>query len=320
VTDAYPRRLGAAAIMHALPFEELLALVRHAEGAGYEAFYIDGDVSFVPSLGNQDVLDGWTVQTALTLATERIQIVGIRLVHHWNAGRLAQATATLERIAPGRQRVLLAIGGQPADRRFGLPMPTTRERIAWLEELVPALRALWAGEAVATDGRHVRLEGARAQLLRSPDLRIELAGRGPRMLGAVARHGDAWNINLPAIPALVDEATAHLEAACRARDRDPASIERVAWLFARPLADAAAPAPLADFRRLNPWFAEIPDEPIAAGLLCGGMEQARAKLAAATRRMRLDLPVVEVTGLPIDAAQHALDALRPEPPEARASS
>jgi alkanesulfonate monooxygenase SsuD/methylene tetrahydromethanopterin reductase-like flavin-dependent oxidoreductase (luciferase family) len=315
VTAAYPRRLGAAAIMHALPFEELLALVRHAEATGYEAFYIDGDVSFIPSLGNQDVLDGWTVQTALTLATERIQIVGIRLVHHWNAARLAQATASLERIAPGRQRVLLAIGGQPADRRFGLPMPTTRERIAWLEELVPALRDLWAGETVAREGRHVRLEGARSQPLRSAAPPVELAGRGPRMLRAVARHGDAWNINLPAVPGLVDEATAHLEAACRDYDRDPASIERVAWLFARPLAAAGDPAPLADFRRLNPWFADVPDEPSAAGLLSGGGAEARAKLAEATRRLHLDLPVVEVTGLPLDAARHALDALRPAPPE-----
>ena len=118
----------------------------------------------------------------------------------------------------------------------------------------------------------------------------------------------------------MDEATSHLEAACRACDRDPASIERVAWLFARPLAAVEDPTPLADFRRLNPWFADIPDEPITAGLLRGGAAEARTKLAAATRRMRLDLPVVEVTGLSLDAARHALDALRPAPPQVPVSS
>jgi alkanesulfonate monooxygenase SsuD/methylene tetrahydromethanopterin reductase-like flavin-dependent oxidoreductase (luciferase family) len=311
LTAAFPRRLGAAAIMHALPFEELLALVRHAERRGYEAFYIDGDVSVVPSLGDRDVLDGWTVQTALTLATERIRIVGIRLVHHWNAGKLAQATATLERIAPGRQRVLLAIGGQPADRRFGLRMPPVPERIAWLEELVPALRGLWAGDALATEGRHVRLADAQVSPPPSPAPVIELAARLPRMLGAVARHGDAWNINLPAVPALVDEASGTLEAACRDCGRDPGSIERVAWLFARPLAAVEDPAALAEFRRLNPWFDDISDAQIVPGLLTGGVAEGRAKLAALSERMGLDLPVVEVTGLPLDAAQHALDALSP---------
>ena len=62
-------RLGFAAIWHGLPYEDLLELVRHAEALGYEAAYLDGDVTSVPSLGDRDVLDGWTVQTALTMAT-----------------------------------------------------------------------------------------------------------------------------------------------------------------------------------------------------------------------------------------------------------
>ena len=41
-------RVGFAAIWHQLPFEQLLALVRHAERLGYEAAYLDGDVTDVP--------------------------------------------------------------------------------------------------------------------------------------------------------------------------------------------------------------------------------------------------------------------------------
>ena len=82
--------LGVAFSWHQLGFEELRALVRHAEAKGFAAAYVDGDVSVIPSLGERDVLDGFTVTTALLAATERIAVTSIRLVHHWNAARLAQ--------------------------------------------------------------------------------------------------------------------------------------------------------------------------------------------------------------------------------------
>jgi alkanesulfonate monooxygenase SsuD/methylene tetrahydromethanopterin reductase-like flavin-dependent oxidoreductase (luciferase family) len=97
--------------------------VRRAEALGYRCAFVDGDVSMLPSRGEGDVLDGWTVTAALLAATERIEIGSIRLVHHWNAAKLAQAVATAERIAPGRLRLQISIGAQPADARFGLPFP-----------------------------------------------------------------------------------------------------------------------------------------------------------------------------------------------------
>ena len=102
-------------------FDEALALVLRAEALGYRAAYVDGDVSVVPSRGDAPVLEGWTATVAYLARTERIEIGSIRLVHHWNAARLAQAVATVESIAPGRLRLLASIGGQPADRRFGFP-------------------------------------------------------------------------------------------------------------------------------------------------------------------------------------------------------
>jgi alkanesulfonate monooxygenase SsuD/methylene tetrahydromethanopterin reductase-like flavin-dependent oxidoreductase (luciferase family) len=147
--------LAAAFTWHQLPFEELAALVRHAEALGYAAAYVDGDVSQLATVGERDVLDGWTVTTALAQRTTRIQLASIRLVHYWNAARLAQSFASFERIAPGRQRAFLAIGAHPADRAFGLPYPPVADRIAWLGETLAALRALWRGTPVVQRGRVV---------------------------------------------------------------------------------------------------------------------------------------------------------------------
>ncbi|HET6305289.1 MAG TPA: LLM class flavin-dependent oxidoreductase, partial [Myxococcota bacterium] len=154
-------KLAVAFGWHAIPFEPLLELVRLAEQLGFAAVFVDGDVSQLPSRPDAEVLDGLVVTANLLARTERIEIASIRLVHHWNAARLAQATATLARLHPGRVRFFVSIGGQPADRRFGLPLPPAAERIGWLDETLDAVRALWRGDEVTRRGRFVVLDRAR---------------------------------------------------------------------------------------------------------------------------------------------------------------
>ncbi len=296
---------------HQLDFPALRALVCHAEARGYAAAYVDGDVSQIPSLGERAVLDGWTVTTALLAATERITVTSIRLVHHWNAARLAQATATLEHLFPGRTRLFVSIGGQKADRRFGLPLPPTAERIAWLDEMLAAVRALWRGEAVRSRGRFVTLDDARVRpaLERPPP--VEVGGRGPRLLAVAARHADAWNVNLPPLLAHVAPAGAALASACRSHGRSATAVERSCPIFARPGADPADPALLASYRRFNPWFGSIPDAELAPAVLAGEPSRCRERLEHLREELGLALPIVDLTGLPRDAARQALDALAP---------
>lgn len=299
--------LGVALGWHCWPWQDLLALVRHAEALGYRCAWVDGDVSMLPSRGDGDVLDGWTATVALLAATERIEIGSIRLVHHWNAAKLAQAVATAERIAPGRVRFQISIGAHPLDASFGLPFPPPAERIAWLEEALVALRRLWAGETVTMAGRHVQLDGARVRPLpRGGRLPIAVAGRGPRLLAAVAAHADHWDVNLPPIGARVHDAARQLEAACRARGREPAEIARSMWIFARPGADPADPALHAAFRRWNPWFADVPDAELHEAVLAGPAGDCRTRLAAIRRGLRIDLPVLDLAGLSRPEAERVM--------------
>jgi alkanesulfonate monooxygenase SsuD/methylene tetrahydromethanopterin reductase-like flavin-dependent oxidoreductase (luciferase family) len=305
-------RPGVALGWHALAFEELLDAVRRAEALGYRAVFVDGDVSQIPSLGERDVLDGWTVTTALLARTERIEIGSMRLVHHWNAARLAQAVATAERLFPGRLRLLVSIGGQEADRRFGLALPPARERVAWLDETLGAARALWRGEEVTLRGRYVELEAARVRPVPPPGRpRVAVAAAGPGMLRVVAAHADVWDVNLPARPARVAEAARRLASACRRLGRDPASVARSMWIFARPHGDPDDPRLLREYRRLNPWFADLPDAEAREAMVTGPPEAARARLAALAAELGLELPIADLSGLPHDAVRQSLDALAP---------
>ncbi|SRR5208283_2230771 len=300
--------LAVAFAWHVLPFEDLLALVKRAEEQGFPAVFVDGDVSLLPRRGDAEVLDGWALTTALLNRTGRIQVGSIRLVHHWNAAKLAQAAATLDRIAPGRLRFLVSIGGQPQDARFGLPFPPPAARIAWLDETLGAVRALWRGEEVSVRGRFVTLDRAR---VRPCNLAVEVAGRGPRLLQLVANHADVWDMNLPPLPGAVGEATRQLDALCQARGRDPAKIRRSMWVFTRPGEDPGDPRLHAEFRRLNPWFSGVADEELPAALVAGPPAACRDRFVALADELRLTHPVADLSGLGRDAAQRALDALAP---------
>jgi alkanesulfonate monooxygenase SsuD/methylene tetrahydromethanopterin reductase-like flavin-dependent oxidoreductase (luciferase family) len=302
-------KLGVAFGWHSLAFEDLLGLVRHAEAQGFDTAYVDGDVSMLASRGDADVLDGWTVHVALLAATSRIRIASIRLVHHWNAARLAQAAASAERLFPGRLRFFASIGERPEDARFGLPQPPVAARIAWLEETLDAVRALWRGEEVTRRGRFVTLEGARVRPTPPGGaLPIEIAARRARLLRVVARHADVWNVNLPPIAARVARASAELTAACEPAGRDPAAISRRMLVFARVQARPDRGAALREFRRLNPWFADLPDAELGPALAVGNAAECRAQLVALTAPLALELPILDLTGADAATARVTMDA------------
>jgi alkanesulfonate monooxygenase SsuD/methylene tetrahydromethanopterin reductase-like flavin-dependent oxidoreductase (luciferase family) len=255
------------------------------------------------------VLDGWTLTAALLARTQRIEIGSIRLVHHWNAAKLAQAIASLDRIAPGRLRFLCSIGGQPADRRFGLAFPDPAERIAWLDETLTALRALWRGETVTCRGRYVQLEGARVRP--TVAVPVEIAARGPRLLRLVAAHADRWDVNLPPLPERVAEAAQQLAAACRQQGREPDEIERSMWIFTRPGGPPGDPALRREFRRFNPWFRELADAEVDRAIVAGDASACREQLARLGEELRLTLPVADLSGLDHDATRHAVKRMAP---------
>jgi alkanesulfonate monooxygenase SsuD/methylene tetrahydromethanopterin reductase-like flavin-dependent oxidoreductase (luciferase family) len=302
-------KLGVAFTWHALRWEDLAALVARAEALGYDTAYIDGDVSQLPLRREADVLDGWTATTALIARTQRIRIASIRLAQHWNAAHLAQVAATSERIAPGRLSFFASIGDRPEDRAWGLPRLPASERAVWLDETLDAVRALWRGESVTRRGRYVQLEDARVRPVPPGGrLPIEVAAKGARVLAVVARHADVWNVNWPAIPARVAASAADLARACRAEGRPPEAIRRRLWIFTRTEALSGLQA-LAEFRRWNPWFGDLPDGEIAPALVIGKPSECRERIAELAAQLDLEMPVVDLSGLDAERAREVLEGL-----------
>jgi len=308
-----PRPLAVALAWQCHSFESLLRLVLRAEALGYAAVFVDGDASQMGGETPRDVLDGWTLTIALLARTRRIEIGSMRLVHHWNAARLAQSAATASHLFGGRFRFLISIGGHSVDRAFGLPFPGGRERVRWLDETLEAVRALWRGERFSLRGEFVSLDGAVVRPLPlAGGIPVAVAARAPRLIEVVAAHADIWDVNLPPIRARVERAADVLANACERRGRDPGRISRSMWIFTRACATGPGePAVRAEFRRLNPWFRYVPESDLAEGLVGGSPARCRRRIEEIREELRIDLPIIDLSGLPEGQAAAQLDVLAP---------
>jgi alkanesulfonate monooxygenase SsuD/methylene tetrahydromethanopterin reductase-like flavin-dependent oxidoreductase (luciferase family) len=178
--------------------------------------------------------------------------------------------------------------------------------------MLTAMRGLWRGESVSVNGRFVVLDGARIQPAPPAGrIPISIAGRRPKVLELVAAHADTWEINLPPLPGRVAEASAMLERSCRQRGRDPAEIERSMWIFTRLQKSDDPGGAAGEYRRLNPWFGELSDGECAAAMIVGSAKRCRTRLASIADELKLDFPVIDLSGLDAAASRVALEEMAP---------
>ena len=103
---------------------------------------------------------------------------------------LAEQIGTLAAFAEGPLIVTFVLGGRPPQfQAFGME---ERSRVGRLEEMVPAVRALLAGERVTHRGRYYTLEGATISPLPRVPVEIWLGGTVPASAERAGRLGDAW--------------------------------------------------------------------------------------------------------------------------------
>ena len=178
--------------------EHLSGVATRAEAEGFDTIWM----SDLPSLEATDPLLG----VAHVAATTRRMHLGINLIPFGSAPYVvAHRLAQLDRITGGRLLVTLVPGlDLPAER---VALGTAgRHRGRLMEELVPMLRAWWAGDEVATGpegetatspegGTATSTDGGAARLpvrpLQDP-LEIWLGGSGPDAIGRAGRVSDGW--------------------------------------------------------------------------------------------------------------------------------
>jgi alkanesulfonate monooxygenase SsuD/methylene tetrahydromethanopterin reductase-like flavin-dependent oxidoreductase (luciferase family) len=132
--------------------------------------------------------------TSLTFAAARTRTIGIGscvlLLPMRTLSIVAAQTAPLATLSNGRLRLGIGIGGEwPKEwQAAGIPL---KERGARLDEALPLLQRIHAGEVVDADGRFNSFSGVSVSPV-PPPIPIYLAGKAEAALERVGRLADGW--------------------------------------------------------------------------------------------------------------------------------
>ena len=217
------------------PWEDLLALARHAEASGWDGiWYAD---HFMPDAEDTSPpwSESWTTLAALAASVPRLRIGPLVTGNTYrHPAVLAKMAATVDHISGGRLVLGLGSGWQENEHRaYGIPFYSTGDRLRRLEEACQVIKSLFENETTSFEGKYYQLRDARLEPkpLQKP-LPLLIGGGGERVtLRIAARFADEWNV-------WGDVATLRhkmeiLDRHCADVGRDPAAIQRsaVALLF-----------------------------------------------------------------------------------------
>jgi alkanesulfonate monooxygenase SsuD/methylene tetrahydromethanopterin reductase-like flavin-dependent oxidoreductase (luciferase family) len=115
---------------------------------------------------------------------------------HYQPGVLAKESSMLSLVSGGRFELAIGAGDWPESyAAWGEPFPERDERLGRLGETVGALREIWTGEPVTTEGKFVRLEGATSTPAPSVPPRVVIGVAGSRRTAkATVDLADEFNI------------------------------------------------------------------------------------------------------------------------------
>jgi F420-dependent oxidoreductase-like protein len=227
-----------------LSYDEIVGLVRHAEAAGFEAYFRSDHYGSFPGSAEHPTTDAWATLAGVARETTRIRLgTLVSPVTFRHPGTLAKIVGTVDEMSGGRVELGVGSGWNDGEHaQLGLPFPGLVERFDMLEEELEILHGLWREpDGWSFAGRHwqVRDTLLRPRPVQRPHPPIILGGSGkPRSIRLAARWADEYNIQ-GVTPAEVPPVAAALERACAEEGRPPGSVVLSAMLGVLVAADEA---------------------------------------------------------------------------------
>ncbi|MEU4530131.1 LLM class F420-dependent oxidoreductase [Micromonospora ureilytica] len=213
-------------------YDQLLAVARCAEDAGYGAFFrSDHYLKMGGASGEPGPTDAWTTLAGLARETSRIRLGTLMTAATFRLpGPLAITVAQVDQMSGGRVELGIGTGWYAEEHSaYGIPFPPLAERFDRLEEQLAVITGLWstpAGERFDHDGRYypVRDSPALPKPVQQPRPPILLGGTGPKRTPRLAaRYADEFNLPFASVPDTAAQFD-RVRAACVDIGRDPAGM------------------------------------------------------------------------------------------------
>lgn len=212
-------------------YDELLAVARRAEEAGFDAFFRSDHYLTMGGDGLPGPTDAWVTLGALARETSRIRLGTLMTAATFRLpGPLAISVAQVDQMSDGRVELGLGSGWFAAEHEaYGIPFPDLGERFERYEEQLAIVTGLWGtppGETFDFTGKHYRLTGSPAlpKPVQDGGIPVLVGGRGTRRTPRLAaRYAAEFNVPFGSAE---DNARlfAGVREACDEAGRDPASM------------------------------------------------------------------------------------------------
>jgi probable F420-dependent oxidoreductase len=202
----------------AVSAEDWVARARRAESIGY-------DILVMPDHLNRQ-LSPFAALAAAAAATTSLRLAAFVFANDFRHPlMLAREAATLDFLSNGRFEMGLGAGWMTGDyKKLGRPYDPAPRRIDRLEEAIPLIKRLLAGETVTHSGPHYQLDGATSGVptVQKPRPKLAIGAGGPRMLKLAVREADIIGLSpgfnahgRPIVRAATETATANKVALIR---------------------------------------------------------------------------------------------------------
>lgn len=225
--------VGYAAALEQLHPREAVELAVHAEARGFSGVMAaDHFQPWVPQQGQSAFV--WNVLAALGERTTGDLGPGVTTpTFRWHPAMVAQASATLAAMYPGRHWLGLGSGEALNEHVVGGYWPEAPERINRMFEAIEIISKLFAGSLAGKDVKHAgefyRLESTRLWTMPEVAPPIYVATAGPVTARRAGRHADGL-ITVGAPVEKVAGLIERFEAGAREAGKDPAGMPRLLQL------------------------------------------------------------------------------------------
>jgi probable F420-dependent oxidoreductase len=216
---------GFARAVDELGFESLYVVEHVSVTAGYAERYPYAPDGRMPLPDDCPIPDPLDLLAFLASVTERVVLAtGVLVLPQHEAVSLAKRLATIDVLSRGRLRLGVGVGWMREEfDALGIDFAT---RGARTDEMIRALRVIWASDVASFNGRHVAFDGiiSRPRTSRPGGIPIHVGGHSAAAAARAGRLGDGFQ------PLGLDDETLGdrlrvLWAAAVEEGRDPESIE-----------------------------------------------------------------------------------------------
>jgi len=172
-----------------------------AEKYGYDSIWSSDHLFLDNKSEEKNCMEAWTLLAALASVTKTLRLGTLVTCNSYRyPAVLAKIAATVDMISNGRLFFGFGAGWKKIEyNAYGIPFPSTKERLYQMEEAIEIIKLLWTELKVTYEGRYYALKDAFSapKPVQKPWPPIMIGGMGEKiLLKMVARHADYCNFFL----------------------------------------------------------------------------------------------------------------------------